>query len=181
MDVRYLYSVNPKKPIRTIKGVPVLRTPKSLQLTKEDVRECLKYGSVYRRFANENRIERVTINTVDRFHNAKFMTEEDYEAFLKANIDSKTGTVINTQEVVEESVEEVAVVEEELMIEEVEETSVEEESVEENEESLVIEDEVFDDTVSEDVVEEVEEEIPAEEPKKQYENHKNYSGKKHRR
>lgn len=170
MDVRYLYSVNPKKPIRTIKGVPILRTPKSLQLTKEDVRECLKFGSVYRRFANENRIERVTINSVDRFHNAKFMTEEEYEAFLKANIDSKTGTVINTQMVEEPVVEEVLV-----------EETVDETPVEEIEESLVIEDEVFDDTVSEDAVEEVEEETTVEEHKKQYENHKNYSGKKHRR
>ena len=180
MDVRYLYSVNPKKPIRTIKGVPVLRTPKSLQLTKEDVRECLKYGSVYRRFANENRIERVTVNSVDRFHNAKFMTEEEYEAFLKANIDSKTGTVINTQVVVEESVKEESVVEE---IPVKEETPVEETVEEAVEESDVIEDEVFDDTVSEDIVEEVEEaeEVSVEEPKKQYDNHKNYSGKKHRR
>ena len=171
MDVRYLYSVNPKKPIRTIKGVPILRTPKSLQLTKEDVLECLKYGSVYRRFANENRIERVTVNSVDRFHNAKFMTEEEYEAFLKANIDSKTGTVINTQVVVEEPVKEEPVVEEAPVKETVEEVV---------EESDVIEDEVFDDTVSEDVVEEVEE-VLTEEPKKQYENNKNYSGKKHRR
>lgn len=174
MDVRYLYSVNPKKPIRTIKGVPVLRTPKSLQLTKEDVKECLKYGSVYRRFANENRIERVTINSVDRLHNAKFMTEEEYEAFLQANIDSKTGTVINTQ-VTEEAVEEKVINPEPV----IEEPVVEVE--EETEESLVIEDEVYDETVSEDVIGEVEEESPVEEPKKQHENHKNYSGKKHRR
>lgn len=180
MDVRYLYSVNPKKPIRTIKGVPVLRTPKSLQLTKEDVIECLKYGSVYRRFANENRIERVTINSVDRFHNAKFMTEEEYEAFLQANIDNKTGTVINTQ-VVEEPVEEKVTVQESVVEEPVVEETLVEEDVEETEESLVIEDEVFDDEISEDAVDEVEEEAPVEEPKKQHENHKNYSGKKHRR
>ena len=126
MEVRFLYSVNPKKPIKTIKTIPVLRAPKSLQLTKEEVRECLKYGSVYRRFANEGRNERVTINNVDRLHNAKFMTEDEYAAFLKANIDSKTGTVINNVAVVKEepivnnnvTVDEVVEAEKELSVEE---------------------------------------------------------------
>jgi hypothetical protein len=166
MDTRFLYSVNPKKPIRTIKGVPVLRTPKSLQLTKEDVRECLKYGSVYRRFANESRIERVTINNVDRLHNAKFMTEKEYEAFLQDNIDNKVGTVINTTVFEESVVEEVPVIEDEVVGEE-----FSEDSVEEHDKGNTVTETVENPTSALDGVE-----VP-----KYYENNKNYGGKKHRR
>lgn len=200
MDTRFLYSVNPKKPIRTIKGLPVLRTPKSLNLSKEEVKECLKYGSVYRRFANEARNERVTINSVDRLHNAKFMTEEEYEAFLKANIDGKTGTVINTtveetkpveepvvETVAEETTEEVVENDEESEEEPVVETEdTTEEVVESNEESV---EETVIEEVAEEVVENNEEpvveetETTSEKPSNYYKNNnnKNYGGKNHKR
>lgn len=93
-SVRYLYSVHPKKAIKNVSGIPVIRTSKSLNLTKEDVLECLKCGTVYRRFGNESINERVTIANIDRLHNAKFMTEKEYKAFLESNISDNRGSVV---------------------------------------------------------------------------------------
>lgn len=85
-EVKYLYSVNPKRIIRTLCGVslnPPIRSPRSLRLSLEEAKECLKYGSVYRRFANEQKNERVLIGNIERLHNEKFMTEEEYSEFLR--------------------------------------------------------------------------------------------------
>lgn len=76
-EIKYLYSVNPRRTIK-LKGLLPLRTSKSLYLSKDQVRECLKYGSVYRRFANINRIEKVVGLDVDRLHNAEFYTPEEW-------------------------------------------------------------------------------------------------------
>lgn len=112
-EIRFLYSINPKKLIRFLNGnpiIPPIRTSKTLSLTKEEVRECLKYGSLYRRFANEGVNVRVTINNIDRLHNAKLMTEEEYKKFLeeeneKPQVESDSmnrGTVFDTEERVPE-------------------------------------------------------------------------------
>lgn len=95
MESTYLYSVHPKKIIKGLLEKPI-RTARSLYLTKEQVKVCLKYGSVYRRFANENKIERVLISNIDRLHNEKFMTESEYEQYKKSLTDSMRGSVINT-------------------------------------------------------------------------------------
>lgn len=132
-ETRYIYSINPKKIIKFLCGkpiVPAIRNSRSLSLTKEEVRECLKYGTVYRRFANESRNERVTTRNIDRLHNAKFMTEEEYEKFLSSTdttVEEKPaeesverGTVLNNDEVtvaVDTKVEEI--VPEEIVVEEV--------------------------------------------------------------
>ena len=173
MSERFLYSVHPKRVIKNVPGVSVIRTPKSLYLNKEDVKICLKGGSVYRRFANEARNEKVTISNIDRLHNAKFMTEEEYKKFLESEIDSKRGTVINDKEdepkVVEEETTEEVVENSEEKVEELETVEVEEEST--------VNDEVVEET-TEEVVENSEEKV--EEPKN-YNNQKNYGGKnKHR-
>jgi hypothetical protein len=83
MSDRYLYSIYPRKPIKLSDEIGVIRVPKSLQLTKEEVLKCLKFGPVQRRFANENIIEKVYPSNLDRLHNAKYMTEEEYEKFAK--------------------------------------------------------------------------------------------------
>ena len=109
MEQTYLYSVRPRKPIKDLDGVPFIRTPKSLQLTKEDVLKCLDKGSVYRYFANENKLEKVTVNNLDRLHNAKFMDEATYEKFLAGELGKDSGTVVENipTPVVEEKKEEV--------------------------------------------------------------------------
>lgn len=98
MSEKYLYSVNPRKVINLESTGPI-RVSKSLHLSKKDVEYCLKYGTVYRRFAKEKRNERVNITNLDRLHNEKFMTEEEYKLFLQSNIDNKRGTVINDEEI----------------------------------------------------------------------------------
>ena len=176
MSERFLYSVHPKRVIKNVPGANAIRTPKSLYLTKEDVRICLKGGSVYRRFANEARNEKVTISNVDRLHNAKFMTEEEYKKFLESEIDSKRGTVINDEKD-ESKVEEVKTVDKSE--EKVEEPKIDEVPVE----TL----EIINDEKAESKVEEVEttetvdkSEEKVEEPKN-HNNEKNYGGKnKHR-
>ena len=109
MAKTYLYSVSPKKPIRFLCGeavVPPIRTPRSLQMTLEQVKDCLNYGSVYRRFNEEGRNERVTTANVERLHNANFIEEKDYfECLSKVVVDKKEnntderGTAEITEEV----------------------------------------------------------------------------------
>ena len=135
-DLRFLYSVNPKKVIKNLSGVSVIRTPKSLQLTKEDVIECLKYGSVHRRFANENKIEKVTIDNVDRLHNAKYISEEEWKKIIKDGGDiTGTVTIVDEPEKVVEIVE--SATEEEVVEEVIAETTEEEPAVVEETEEVV--------------------------------------------
>ena len=98
LENTFLYSVYPKRVIKELPTTTPIRTPKSLYLTKDQVKICLKYGSVYRRFANEKRNEKVTILNVDRLHNATFMTEEEYDKFKDSLVSDKRGSVIVTGE-----------------------------------------------------------------------------------
>lgn len=100
MNERYLYTINPKKIIKRLADEPLnppLKTPKTLNLTKEQVRDAIRYGSVYRRFANENRNERVTTINIDRLHNAKYMSGEEYEKFVSDKLSEDRGNVFGDQ------------------------------------------------------------------------------------
>lgn len=204
-ETRYLYSINPKKVIKFLSGnimKPPIRVSKSLRLTKEEVLDCLKYGSVYRRFANEGKIERVTTLNIDRLHNEKFMTEEEYYKMMTTKeSDDNRGTVITEEvpEVKEESdieeVKEESHEENDEVVETVEQSdSIEEEAVVEEETSEA--EEVFENTgdvVEESVAEEAvvesestnssetEQTVEQSTNKQQYYHSKNYGGKnKHR-
>ena len=160
-EVRFLYSVNPKKPIKGIleNGRPI-NSSKSLSLTIDQVRACMACGSVYRWFANEDKLERVTSLNIERLHNEKLMTEEEFEAFKMNDVAGNTGSVVTTEApVVEEpKVEEVApVVEETPVVEEVPEVVVAvQETVPAVDEAPV--------EAVEEVAPAVEEEVVAEEP-----------------
>lgn len=153
-ETRYLYSVNPKKPIKGVleNGRPI-NSSKSLNLTIEQVQKCMACGSVYRWFANEDKLERVTSLNMERLHNEKFMTEEEFAEFKLNGVAGNAGKVV-------EVVEEPAPVVEEAKVEEVaapaaDETPIEEVKVEEVtpvEEEKAVE--------AEPVVEEVVEEVP---------------------
>lgn len=93
LEEAYLYTVNPHKIIKGLSGVNCIRSSKSLYLTKEDVKVCLKSASVYRRFANINKNVRVTIANLDRLHNKEFIEESDYAGFLKAEKSKDHGSV----------------------------------------------------------------------------------------
>jgi len=166
MDNTFLYEVRPFRVITGLEGVKFIRSPKSLFLTKDDVIKCLEKGAVYRRFANEGRVERVDIGSVDRFHNEKYMTEEEFEEF------KKNGGLVETAKVeVTEPVKEEAPAEVELKVVEAEPEKVEEPVVEETPAEEV-------ETVEE-VAEEAatEEEAPAEETNNTQPNFQ-YNGKK---
>lgn len=140
MERVFLYSVCPKKVIKELPTTIPIRSPKSLYLTKEQVEICLKYGSVYRRFANEQRNERVTILNIDRLHNEKFMTEEQYKEYKQNLKDGQRGSVIvdepkvedPTPEIKEDKKEEVKVEEEKVETVVTEDPVVEEEKVEDD-------------------------------------------------
>ena len=128
-DTRYLYSVNPHKPIILPNTMPI-RNPKSLYLTLDEVKTCLKRGAVYRRFADIGINERVTVLNAERLHNEKFMTEEEYAQFLEDNVAYKRGTI---SEKVEKKAEEAPVesetVETPETVEEADTTTEEDEEV----------------------------------------------------
>ena len=183
-ESRFLYSVFPKKPIKGVleDGRPI-NNRKSLNLTIDQVKQCMACGTVYRWFANDNKLERVTALNMERLHNATFMTEEEFEASKFDSVSKSTGSVVDTEVVEEPKVEEVAptpVVEEkveEVVVEPepvVEETPVVEEAapaVEEKVEEVVVEEQpaVEEAPVAEEVVEE----------KKENNNNGYYKKKKH--
>ena len=161
-EIRFLYSVNPKKIIKSIPEIGVIRAPKSLYLTKAQVAECLKYGSVYRRFANEGINQRVTIDTIDRLHNEKLIVDGEYDdrKLIGGIEDNKRGTVIDTREEVEEVAVKMKV--EQLEVENKNKRTYTEPEVSKlTEESLVKEE--TKEAIEEDAVEESEEEAPVEE------------------
>ena len=161
----YLYAVHPKRAITGLEGVKVLRTAKSLLLTKEDVKICLQKASVYRRFAAEGKIERVTIGNIDRLHNDNYISEEDWAKMDKAVEvkEDKRGTVVpGTDEVKAEPVQEPAK-EESKQVEapaKLDDAKVEEMENESQavpvEEAVVVKDEVEEAPVSEEANEESE-------------------------
>ena len=91
----YLYSVNPRKPIKNIPGITPFRTSRSLFLTKDQVLECCKCGTVYRRFSND-KVVKVTPAELDRLHRDTFISEYD---FAKMNADSMGEARGKTKEV----------------------------------------------------------------------------------
>lgn len=109
MSKKYIYSVNPRRVIAGLSDGTEIRVNKSLELSKEDVLLCLQKASVYRRFNTVtgagNDIVRVTTGNLDRLHNEKYMTEEEYEKFLAANASKDHGKVVNREPVQEKKPE----------------------------------------------------------------------------
>ena len=127
-EIRYAYSINPKKVIKFLSGKPVvppIRVSKTLLLTKSEVLECLRYGSVYRRFAKEKTNVRVTTLNLDRLHQDHLMSEEEYQKFVSAQMGNDRGTISNTtvtlptEPISEETKVDMEVVEENTEVEEV--------------------------------------------------------------
>ena len=95
MSEMFLYTVKPRKVIIGLSGsTKVIRTSKSVYLTKEDVFLCLKSAIVYRRFANEGINERVTIDDVERVHRENYISPEDWKKFEINQKAAAQGTVV---------------------------------------------------------------------------------------
>ena len=128
---RFLYEIRPIKPIKDLIPGKGIKAPCSMQLTKEEALHCMKYGSVYRNFSDSgmNPI-RVTGSTIDRLHNAKFISEDEWMKKIRKEIVSEQQEETTTVE--ETPVEEVPVATEEVVEENtVEETPAVEEVAEE--------------------------------------------------
>ena len=76
MDEKFKYQVNPRIAIKGLTPKPILRAT-DIELTKDEVKECLKHGPVYRKFDGSH-VVRVTLNDVDRLHQKNFISEEDW-------------------------------------------------------------------------------------------------------
>ena len=112
----FLYTVKPRKTIIGLSGsTKVIRTNKSLYLTKEDVFLCLKSATVYRRFANEGFNERVTIDDVDRVHREFYISPEDWKKFQAEEKSANHGTVVILDESVIESINTLKATESEIL------------------------------------------------------------------
>jgi hypothetical protein len=171
-ETRFLYSVYPQRPIKGIlpNNRPI-NGPRSLSLTKEEVLTCLKFGTVYRRFANEGKNERVTMSNIDRLHNERFIMEKDY---VVDSLGKDSGTVVDTAPVKTPEKAEDKVIEETK----VEDTPVSE-AVEEVTEDEKAEDVDSAESVVEGEAEAVEEEKESTEPQVVISNSNNFNnGKK---
>ena len=112
----FLYTVKPRKTIIGLSGsTKVIRTNKSLYLTKEDVYLCLKSATVYRRFANEGFNERVTIDDVDRVHREFYISPEDWKKFQVEEKSANHGSVVIATEEVIKPVSDIKVKEPEVL------------------------------------------------------------------
>ena len=144
---RFLYEIRPIKPIKDLIPGKGIKAPCSMQLTKEEALHCMKYGSVYRNFSDSgmNPI-RVTGSTIDRLHNVKFISEDEWMKKIGKKIVSEQQEEESTIEetpveeipvTIEEVVEENTIVKETPVVEEV----VEEETTEDAQDFLPIEEE----------------------------------------
>lgn len=73
----YLYTVNPRIPIRNVVPRLLITREANVILTLEQVKECLKHGPVYRKFDNTS--IQVTLDNCERLH------QRDYEEYIDAD------------------------------------------------------------------------------------------------
>lgn len=104
LQERYLYTVNPKRAIRNLtENIPILRTSRSLYLTKEEVLKCLESGTVYRRFSRYNKMEKITKYDIDRVHRDTYISKEDWNKMQEQSKKVENLNVNGNEEVKPES------------------------------------------------------------------------------
>ena len=170
-EVVFPYQVNTIMPITGL-SFGNLMVPSTAKLTKEDVAICIKKAPVFRRFQN-GKLERVTISSIDRLHNEKFMSEEEYEEFLDKQSDNRGKVYDNT--IKEEPKKEIPVVESVIK----EADTAEDENTDQTE-TITVETTVKninDEGISEDVTESVNDE----DKKNEYNQYRYNNKKKHNR
>ena len=114
---RYMYTVKPRGRISGLSDGQFVRVAKTLSLNKDDVQICLRRGIVYRVFPDGS--ERVFPMNLDRLHNAKHYTEEEWNQVKVKELSKDQGSVIapvveSPKVVVEEKKPEPVVVEEKV-------------------------------------------------------------------
>ena len=158
---KYLYTVNPRMPIRNVIPGQLITRESNLSLDLEQVKACLKFGPVYRKFANANQTIQVTLENCERLHQRDYVQIiEPKSTFIPPQMKEIPPVEIpveKPQPVVEETKEEPVV-----------EEAVQEENV--SEEEPTTEEVSEDETEVEDVVEE-------DTPSTNNHHHNNYNGK----
>lgn len=100
-DKRFMYEIRPLKPIKDLIPGKLLSRPCSMQLTKDEVLLCMKYGPVYRKIDGRTPVK-VTGDNLDELHkdpNAGKVTNiseiaqaaKDFQNVSKAQFDPYTG------------------------------------------------------------------------------------------
>lgn len=79
-EVVFPYQVNTIMPITGL-SIGNIMVPSTVKLTKSDVEICLRKAPTFRRFQN-GKLVRVTLSSIDRLHNEKFMDEKEYEEYI---------------------------------------------------------------------------------------------------
>ena len=160
---KFLYEVAPKIPIRDLFPNEIIRRERIMELAKEEVLHCLKYGSVTRKFANQNLDKKVTLDNIDQLHKATY-SEDVSEIVITDNTIVENAVLVTPEVIIDPVVEDV-----------VETPTVEESTVAEDETHV----EVTEDVVEEaPVVDEVTETPVVEEPTKNPRNNNNNNKKK---
>lgn len=189
---KYLYLVSPRIPIKGVASEAIIRREKNIELTKEEVKTCLKHGPVFRNFMNEGIKVQVNLGNVDRLHNPMFIEEKNFtnttqeEAPLAPVVDEKPDVVdpeVAPEEEIKEEPSTVNETEEKIKSEEIENVSdVVEPSEEEKKNEEVVEDQKEEAPVAEDdcdiVIEAEEDDTEAvndEEPVEEIKKENNYN------
>lgn len=88
------YHIHPKVPIKDLIPGTSIRRPRAMQLTKEEVLHCMKYGPVFRVFPGKDPI-RVTGDNIDELHRTSYYQEtiipkDDQKEQKEENLDNST-------------------------------------------------------------------------------------------
>ena len=102
---KFRYSITPVGIIKLESmGNIGIRSPRTLELTLDEVKTCLKKARVYRRF-NGTLMKKVTLSNCERLHNAEYIPEEEYKDFKLQNKSKDKGTVKSPEEVIRDTVD----------------------------------------------------------------------------
>lgn len=94
-EERFLYTVYPKRHIKHLnENTPIIRTPKTLMLNKEEVEKCIESATMYRRYSNEYVNERFTKLEIDRVHRPRYISREAWKKLIEAD-ETTTSYAVN--------------------------------------------------------------------------------------
>lgn len=106
MDSKFKYEVHPRIPIRNLIPQKAITRPTQLDLSKDEVKLCLKHGPVIRLFDRTTQVK-VTLYNLDEVHVAKYNAPAS-----KGNIDPAKKTDVYETIVIPKAEEKAPVVEE---------------------------------------------------------------------
>lgn len=145
MESKFKYEVHPRIPIRTLIPQQAIIRPTQLDLTKEEVKLCLKHGPVYRIFDRATQVQ-ATLYNLDELHVEKYNAPKANGDVLPTKKTTVCESIVipKKEEAPAPVVEEPAPVAEPVIPEVVEEAPVEEQATELPTEEAPVEEHVVD-------------------------------------